>query len=198
MECTSHQIPEYLDRNNRQPLGKWWLWYFHKAYRDIDANGNEISFPGGRINNVSCKWSKLIQKQDLDKVQPFSKNYRFSYLNEIFSLQITSVYNENHERNGKHVLSCKIVHTPDPCNFSHIEILINHKIFDLTSGVKVFESTYSRDDWENKTAVLRRYDNKFFKQLRKDFRIKLTTIFNKSPEQNIFKTDIKAFLFKFN
>jgi len=106
---------------------------------------------------------------------------------------------EHHPRRGRHILSCKIIHTPDPCNYSHIEILISHQIFNLVSGKKEFERTYSREEWEDKIAVLNQYEkNKFFKELRKTFRIKLTATFSKKPEQNILINDSKAIFFRFD
>lgn len=193
MECNNPQIPDYLDRNFRSALPKSKQWYFHKAYRDIPEGANEIDFPGGRINAISCKWSKLIKRLDIPKVEPYSSDYRFAYFKEIFSFSLARQFVDQTDYTGTHVLCCTIEHTPQECNYSHIEILINHKIFDLDTGKEKYDHTYTYHEWENGTPLLKR-GNRFFKMLRSDFRLALIKVLKRMPDQNFLMSDLKAFL----
>jgi len=193
MECANPNIPKYLDRNNRQPLSERKFFYFHNAYRD-EANANGIEIPGGNANAISCKWSKLIRKEDIHKVEPFKPSYRFCFFKEIRKLKLERDYLNGQQHQGRHVLTAKIVHTPQPCNFAHIEILINHKIFDIKNGKKLFEETYTYLDWKNKNTILNGNDNKFFKGLRGDYRIEVIKLISRASSENNLKNNTLAII----
>lgn len=160
------------------------MWYFHKAYRDIPPDENEIAFPGGHINFYSCKWSFIIKRADISKVSPNFEKYRFCYFKEINSLKIVKhVDNQTSIPNGRHLLTCKIFHKPEACNFSHIEIHINHKIFDPTNRV-IFDKTYTKEEWDSRNAHLNKQSNQTMKSLKKDYRLKLLQIISRDMKEN--------------
>lgn len=195
MECPNSEIPSYLHWNNRKVfLNKDYL-YFHKLYR-LKISGNPIDIPNQWVNAISCKWSKIVKKKDI-LIQPEKKigdDYNFVFLNEIKKYKRESVLNEPHEYLGKHLLTCVLIHSPIPCDFSHSEILIRHRIYDIESSKINFDETYSYESWEKKNAMLKKQKHKFFKNLKSDFRIDMIKLISKTSDKNTIVNDFLSFL----
>lgn len=196
MNCDNKEIPPYLHWNNRTPLKATDYRYFQKLYR-LKSSGNPIEIPEAWITSISCKWSKIVRKKDILSHPANEKwnDYDFLYIRELRKYHRTVVLNEQHEFNGTHELTCLITHAPLPCDFSHSEILIRHKIFKLDETKPYFDEVYTYESWENKTALLKKQRHRFFKELKSDFRADMIRLFSRKSSQNTWLNDL---LFFFN
>lgn len=195
MKCDNKEIPFYLHWNNRKTFEDKDYYYFHKLYR-IKPKENPIVIQPAWINAISCKWSKLIIRNHiiLEPDIKIGDEYDFVFIEEIRKYQKKSILNETHEFNGTHVLSCILKHTPLPCDYSHSEILIRHRIYKNNKTTPYFDETYTYDSWANKTAMLKRMKIKFFKDLKNDFRVDMIKLISRESSQNTDFLNFKAML----
>jgi hypothetical protein len=193
MKCDNQEVPPYLHWNNRSTYEDKDYYYFHKLYR-LKAKGNPILIPEKWINAISCKWSKLVKQKHI-MLQPDKKigdEYDFVFIKEIKSYERINVLKDDHEYTGVHVLSCILKHNPLPCDFSHSEILIRHRVFKNEESVPFFDEVYSYESWESQTAMLKKMKSKFFKDLKSDFRVDMIKLISRGSSQNNKATNIKA------
>lgn len=178
MSCELPNVPEYLHWNDRPFYTDADFLPKHHFYR-LTLNGNPIEFPSGTITAYSCKWSILISEEDLFKVDNPSVGNTFSYA-IISTIRRYELRNEKKEGNhivGHHKLVCTLLHKPNECDYSHCEINIRHQIFsDVGEIIPSFDQIYTYEIWQAKAALLQG-DNKFFKNLRKDYRKDMIKIF---------------------
>jgi hypothetical protein len=195
MECTNTEIPSYLHWNNRKIFHDKDYFYFQKLYR-IKNSGNPIEVPAQWINAISCKWSKVVKKQHI-LLQPEKKigdEYDFVFVSELRKYKRESILNEQHEFMGNHVLTCVIKHSPLPCDFSHSEILIRHRVYECVTNKLIFDEIYSYESWQNKTAMLKKQKNKFFKDLKSNFRLDMIKLISRTSTENTLLNNFLAFL----
>ena len=191
MKCNNPEIPSYLHWNNRGIFLDEDFKNFHKLYR-IRVEGNPIEIPEQWINAISCKWSKLIKKKHI-LLQPeknIGNDYDFVYVQEIREYRKQSTLDTQHDYKGTHVLSCVLYHSPLACDYSHSEILIRHRIFKEQNESPYFDETYTYESWAEKTAMLKKQQGKFFKELKKAFRADMIALISRSPSQNKVWNDI--------
>lgn len=194
MKCDNKEIPSYLHWNNRKPYRNEDYYYFHKLYR-LKSKGNPIVIPEPWINAISCKWSKLVKQKHV-MLQPekiIGDEYDFVFIREIKSYERKNVLNDQHEYMGTHILSCVLKHSPNPCDFSHSEILIRHRVFKNNESTPFFDEIYTYESWASETAMLRKMKSRFFKELKSDFRVDMIKLISRDATDNNILTDIKAF-----
>jgi hypothetical protein len=191
MECDNKEIPNYLHWNNRRTFENENYIYFHKLYR-IKDNGNPINIPAQWINAISCKWSHLVKKKHilLQPEKEIGDDYDFVVIKEIRNYKKRTILNEQHEFMGVHVLTCVMKHSPLPCDYSHSEILIRHRVYKNEKVKPYFDETYSHKSWVDKSAMLKRQHGKFFKDLKSDFRVDMIKLISRPSSQNTFYNDL--------
>ncbi len=193
MKCDNKNVPVYLHWNNRRTYEHSDYYYFHKLYR-LKARGNPIVIPEKWINSISCKWSRLVKQKHI-MLQPdkhLGDEYDFVFIKEIKSYQRKNVLIDDHEYTGIHVLSCILKHNPIPCDYSHSEILIRHRVFKDEREKPFFDEIYSYESWASETAMLKKMKSKFFKNLKSDFRVDMIKLISRGSEQNTSFTDVMA------
>ena len=177
MACNLPNAPVYLHWNDRKILDETAYQDEQKLYRITETN-NPIEFPGGNITSLSCKWSHIIEVEDIFLVNE-PKLGNFYRTSTVLSIRNVNLKREktNGENLGFHVLVCSFSHKPEDCDYSHTEINITHKIYsdELETKLK-FEKTYSYELWQSGEALLKS-SGKFYKELRKDYRTELIKIF---------------------
>ena len=77
-------------------------------------------------------------------------------MKEVLKFDLTDELVENNER---HILQCKLIHTPDECDYSHIEILIRHRIIESNGNIR-HDEVYSYKDWVENKALLKKNKSK--------------------------------------
>lgn len=181
MSCSDPSIPSYLHSQNKKCYSFDNFKNYQKYYR-LKAKGNPIEIPNAWINALSGKWSKLIQKRHICKIDPDKpewNDYNFLFINDLHRYS-----RETQDTEGnKHHLSCVMNHSPKECDYSHCEILIKHKIIDQ-NGELTFDETYTYEDWAKKKAKLKKSTNKTLKALKKDYRLDMIRLINRSSYKN--------------
>lgn len=177
MSCNSPNVPEYLHWDNKQVFSEADFLPDHHLYR-ITLNSNPIEFPAGTITAYSCKWSILINEEDLFKVDNPSIGNTFKYAIvetiKAFELKREKIDGNN---TGWHKLTCSFLHNPNDCDYSHSEINIKHEIFsDEAEANSNFKETYTYEVWQKEAALLQA-SGSFFKTLRKDYRKDMIKLF---------------------
>jgi hypothetical protein len=185
MNCSNPSIPEYLHTNDKKTYSSHDFKWYHKYYRLKSRSNPLISINLPWINALSGKWSYLIKNKHIckiDKDRPEWNDFHFAYINDINNYVISTI-----DSNGKkHMVNCVMSHAKKPCDYSHCEILIRHRIYN-PKGDKEFDSIYTSEDWTNKAALLRSIKEKKIKQLKKDYRIDMIKLIGRpSYHNNIF------------
>lgn len=194
MKCDCQEIPTYLHWNFRITHSDKDYLSFHKLYR-LKQIGNPIEIPAKWITAISCRWSKFIKKNHI-LLQPIKKlgdDYDFVFVRELRTYERKRELSEKHELNGIHSLTCIFKHSPLPCDYSHTEILIRHRVYRPEEKEPFFDETYTYESWANETAQLKRGKSIFFKDLKKDFRTDMIKLISRSSSANSLSTDVKAF-----
>ena len=195
MSCDSKVIPAYLHWATKKTYKQEDFYYFHKLYR-IKSKGNPIDIPAQWLTAISCKWSRLIKKKHI-LIQPEKKigdDYDFVFIKEVKKYERKDILRDNHEFKGVHKLSCVIIHKPEPCDYSHSEILIRHRIYREEEIEPFFDETYSYESWAKETALLKKSNARFFKDLKKDFRVDMIKLISRNSPTNTIRTNLKSFL----
>lgn len=195
MKCDSKNVPSYLHWNYRKAFNTEDFLYFHKLYR-LKAEKNPIEIPDQWANAVSCRWSKIIKKKHvtIEPPKPHYNDYDYVFLQEIINYKKTGILdNQQHQYSGKHVLTCVMHHDPLYCDFSHCEILIRHQVFKESVEQPIFDEVYTHKAWEEKTALLNKEGGKFFKGLKKAFRLDMIRLICRPSWENTLCQDVKAY-----
>lgn len=177
MSCNSPNVPHYLHWDNRQVFSAADFLPEQHLYR-ITLNGNPIEFPAGTITAYSCKWSILINEEDLFKVDnpPIGNSFKYAIIETIRAFELKREKQDGNNR-GWHKLTCSLHHNPNECDYSHSEINIKHEIFqDELETNLIFREIYTYQIWQAEEAMLQS-DGKFFKNLRKDYRKDMIKLF---------------------
>lgn len=172
MPCEKDGVPKYLH------------WDGRRVFSDIDflpeqflyRLGNPIEFPQGTITAFSCKWSFLIEEQDVLTVDipSISDKYKYAIIESIRSYFLKEEKNSEGS-NAWHKLTCSLSHAPNECDYSHSEILIKHDIFSDEAESNLINSfTYTYELWQTNKTILQR---KSFKEMRKDYRRDMIKLF---------------------
>jgi hypothetical protein len=195
MKCDNKNVPSYLHWNNRIVFHTDAFLNYHKLYR-LKAQNNPIEIPEQWANAVSCRWSKIIKKKHITIEPPKAhyNDYDYVFLQEIINYKKTGILeNQQHQYAGKHVLTCVMHHDPLDCDFSHCEILIRHQIFKGDMEKAVFDQVYTHEQWQEKTALLNKEGGKFFKGLKKAFRLDMIKLISRPSAANTFWEDLRAY-----
>ena len=196
MRCSDPRIPEYLHfYDGRKIFESRAFCYYHKIYR-ISFKDNPIDIPEKWITAISCRWSKLIKKNDVVKTSLTKGNdYHFAFVKEVKNYKRSWVLNDiSQDLNGKHEITLKILHSPIPCDYSHSELLIVYKVYDLNESKVIFEEICDYDSWSSESALLKRKKGKFFKEIKKDFRIDMIELFYKNSKKDKFINNLRIFI----
>lgn len=175
MPCTSDNIPEYLHRNNRDILSPEHFESEHKIYR-LQLINNPIEFPH-TLTDISCKWSLLINEEDLMVYRgnpEIYDSYKYNFVKSFIEFSLKSEIVAGNFI-GWHTLECILSHKPEECDYSHCVIDIRHKYYkDEKEAALAGEWHYTYDLWQQgKTAL----QQGALKQLRKDYRRELISLF---------------------
>lgn len=195
MDCNQPFVPQYFHQNNRRKLNEESFYFFHKLFQ-IKWGNNPIVFPGGQTNALSCKWSKFIKLEDILKINkpPRGDNFDYCFVKELKNYKLVETHEAGSDYDGTHVLKCVITHDPKPCDYSHVEVLIDHEIYSsFLDEVPYFKQIYTYEDWNN-GAILNRKSPKFFKQLRKNYRRDLIDIISRLRDELGIFSQIRGFL----
>lgn len=196
MKCNNPHVPKYLHKNSKRSFRDKDFLYFQKVYR-LKKAGNQIEIPEGSINAISCRWSKLINKEHIaipleDPNSTFT-DYMFVYVQELKTYKKIGIFEQQgHGLAGQHQLTCEMFHRPEICNYSHVEILIRHRIYRIGEKAPYFDKVYSYEDWQSCTAELRKSGGKFFKEFRKQFRLDMIKLFSRNSSSNRIWNDVLA------
>jgi len=198
MQCDNLDVPRYLHWNNRATYSDKDFLYFHKLYR-LKVRENPVEIHPAWANAISCRWSRHIKRKHIciQPPKPTYDDYHFVFLQEIRRYKKTGFFEHaNHQYAGKHIITCEMAHSPLPCDFSHVEILIRHKIFQAVDGKEtlIFNEVYTYDDWREKRALLAKDGNKFFKQLKQQFRLDMIKLISRESKSNHIGRDLMAVL----
>lgn len=121
------------------------------------------------------------------------EDYMFVFMHEIRNYQKVGIFQEQgHNFAGRHLLTCEMFHKPEDCNYSHIEILIHHRVYKDGEKTPFFDKVYTYEDWQNSTAELRKSNGKFFKAFRKQFRLDMIKLFSRKSDSNMLWNDMLA------
>ena len=198
MKCDNLNVPTYLHWNEKETLLDKDFLYYHKLYRLKNSRSNPIEIPEKYANAVSCRWSKLIKRKHivipLENKDSNFQDYDYVFLQEIRNYKKTGILDNNqHQYSGKHVLTCELSHSPENCNFSHVEILIHHQVYSDNTNQPIFDQVYSYQEWLEKKAMLNREGGKFFKGLKKAFRLDMIKLISRPSDANTLWEDVKAY-----
>lgn len=198
MKCDNPDVPDYLHWNDRAICQDRDFRYFHKLYR-LKVRDNPVEIDPAWANAISCRWSRIIRKKHIciQPSKPTYLDYHFVFLQEIRRYKKTGVFEHaTHEFTGKHIITCEMSHSALPCDFSHVEILIRHKIFKAIEGQEklIFDEAYTYEDWRTKRALLAKDGNKFFKQLKQEFRLDMIKLISRESKTNHIGNDGLALL----
>ena len=177
MSCKSPNVPQYLHWDNRQVFSEADFLPGQQLYR-ITLNGNPIEFPAGTITAYSCKWSILINEEDLFIVDnpSIGNTFKCAIVHTIKAFELKKEKMDGNNL-GWHKLTCSLLHKPNDCDYSHSEINIKHEIFEDELNVNsIFNEIYTYEVWQNEAALLQA-GGSFFKTLRKDYRKDLIKLF---------------------
>lgn len=195
MKCEKANIPKYLHAEGKPILQSKHFKSIHKIFR-LDPHGSTIDNPlliePAWINALSCNWSKLIRTEHVPIIKSeVGENFYYTFAYKIFRYKLIKTLKDGEEYDGVHVLSCRFKHKPEPCDYSHIEILINHKIYKEGNSIPFFDKTYSYEDWASKTALLKKKKSRFFKDLKSQYRLDMLRIFsNNKKDIGLFKESV--------
>jgi hypothetical protein len=174
MACTHADIPKYLHYNgNRKVFIESEFKRKNPLYRTGNSEReNPIDFPF-TSTSISTSWDKLIELNDVLKVlkahnpNTTDNSVYYGYPDEIKEYILEGVC-EGGTYKGAHRLTTVIKHTPEPCNYSHSEILIKHSYFENNEPKTV---VIEHKDWNK--SLFKRVKNEykpFFKQLDLQYR----------------------------
>ncbi len=172
MACNSEGVPKYLHWDGKQVFSDPDFLNDQFLYR----LGNPIEFPQGTITAFSCKWSFLIEEQDVLTVDTpsISDSYKYAIIEAIRCYSLKEEKNSD-GINAWHKLTCTLSHAPNECDYSHSEILIKHEIFKDIEETEIINSyIYTYELWQGNKTVLQR---KSFKEMRKDYRKDMIKLF---------------------
>src|SRR5260221_8096205 len=195
MKCDNKNVPSYLHWNERKVFGDKDFLHYHRLYR-LKSVKNPIEIPDKYANAISCRWSKIIKKQHItiEPPKPRYSDYDFVFLQEIRNYKKIGVLeNHEHEYSGRHVLTCVLHHDPLNCDFSHSEILIRHQVFRNGIEQPIFDEVYTHSAWVDRTALLNREGGKFFKGLKKAFRLDMIKLISIPSSQDPVWQHFKAY-----
>lgn len=178
MACSKANVPEYLHSDDKQILNEDDFLDDELIYR-LAKKGNPIEFPS-TLTSYSCRWSKILQIQDIYNGDhpDYYDDYKFNCVLKIKALDLIKLKNDGNYL-GWHRLNCRLEHKPTPCDYSHVEINIQHRIyddnqFDVTEPY--YNMIYKYDMWQNGLVILSG-DQSFFKKFRKEYRNEMVKIF---------------------
>lgn len=177
MSCNSPDVPKYLHWDNKRIFSEADFLPEHHLYR-ITLDGNPIEFPLGTITAYSCKWSILINEVDLFKVDnpPIGNTFKFAIISTIKAFELKREKTDGSNL-GWHKLTCRLMHKPNDCDYSHSEINIQHEIFqDQFETILLFHEIYTYEIWKADDAILQA-GGSFYKNLRKDYRKDMIKLF---------------------
>jgi len=175
MPCDKEGVPEYLHWNGRQVLRDADFLNDQFLYR-LTNGGNPIEFPKGTYTALSCKWSFLIQQEDVLTAEKdfIADSYKYAIIEGIRNYFLKRE-KEFDGSNSWHKLTCVLNHDPKECDFSHSEILIKHEIFSDEAESELINSfLYTHTIWQEDKPVLKR---KSYKEICKDYRKDIISIF---------------------
>ena len=186
MGCTNPNIPNYLHyTEKRKVYPNWCFAFWHIIFRiGNSAAPNPIDYK--QINSgYSVCWSKLIRHWDVLKTvlaanSSLGNTVYYGKANEFKKVHVSSECSEGIYK-GKHVIKTKLKHSPEPCNYSHSEVLIEHTYFD-GEGIKQTR-IIEYEDWKSSILVAGK-PPKFYKELRAGYRAQVGTILNNELKQS--------------
>lgn len=174
MNCNSEKIPQYLHWNDRPLFADNDFLPEHNLYRV----GNPIEFPSV-TTALSCKWSFLIQEEDVLRADdpPLGDDFRYAKVRELRSFFLPPREKLEGENLGWHKLSCIFLHKPNACDYSHCEILIRHQIFENQDAINLREEhIWTYQSWIDKQTLLQKKGS-FYGNMRKDYRVEIIKLF---------------------
>lgn len=169
MSCNG--IPNNLHRNYRAVLCMECFGKEDDLIYRIKPKGNPIEIPEGMSTAVSCMWSQFIRQDEIKYYYDarLGDSAGYNTISEILKFKLTD--SNPDEENHFHKLTCKLVHEPDDCNYSHIVVDIFHEIFTSPEEEeRIFKEHITYDLWKGKKAVLKKRKGKFYKDFRKQYR----------------------------
>ncbi|MBI1268558.1 MAG: hypothetical protein GC193_14130 [Cryomorphaceae bacterium] len=174
MNCDRAGVPEYLQWNDKKVFNESEFEKGQGFYR-VSKSGNDIEFPS-ILTAYSCKWDVLIEKEHIltIDVPSIGDNCRKALIEDITKIEILKEKNEGNDL-GVHHITCVLEHAPNPCDYSHTQINIRHRL--TLHDELIFDEVYSHNQWAKKETRIH-FDGKFYKtHLRKEYRKKLIQVF---------------------
>lgn len=190
MSCNNVDIPKYLHWNDKRRYLSHSFLFYHKLYR-VKKSGNPIEIPANWATSISCRWSKLVRKKDVLRTPKIlGDDYNFVFIKEVESYFRSWVNDDlNDEYHGLHSLKCVINHRPLECDYAHSEILIKHTITRHNFEKPIFEETYDYESWVNESALLKRKKNKFYKEIKRGFRVDMIQLICRTSSKTSLTRD---------
>jgi hypothetical protein len=177
MLCNQPGVKEYLHQNGRlaltvDPSSLDAIYRLSPSPNPLDVGFFNSSY----LTAFSTKWAKHYETlEDVCAVGPAIKDYVLSgTMRDISSILIEVEQDDlTSDFAGFHIIKTVIAHTPEPCDYPHLEVLIRHQ-FTL-NGVD-YDETISHYLWPGSLLEKRR-KNSFIKQLRKCYQSELSNRF---------------------
>lgn len=194
MACSN--TPTYLHYNSTEKKlykSSHFQW-FHRLYRtgfkNIPDKVNPIEFPD-KSTSISVCWSKLIcQKDVLNTVRNEAENpdavgnhVYFGIKYKILKLKLEHSNTNNGLYKGLHIISPIIKHSPNECNYSHSEILIQHT-YPYGSVIKT--EILTEENWDK--SLFKKFkkghmEKAFFRQLNLEYRTDMSFLLNNDIDE---------------
>lgn len=140
-------------------------------------NPLEVSiFNSSILTALSTKWAKYyLLLEDVYAFGPRERDFLVS--GRMHEIAAISVVMEQEDKTsdfaGVHRISPVICHTPLPCDYPHLDILIRHQ---FTMNGVVYDETIQYEQWPGSMLEKKR-KNSFIKQLKKSYQVELANQF---------------------
>jgi hypothetical protein len=172
----------YLKQNGRPILKECLFQYNHSIYR-LAENINPVTFAyPSMFSELSSNWSMLAIPGHIKEIKKINGSIVYTSVDAIKKFIIEGNKSDNGENCGIHKINCYLYHSPENEDYSHVQIDIIHQLPENKENRR-----YNRTNWEDKDFNLLKKNNKFFKNLREEYRFKLALLFNELPLENYLK-----------
>lgn len=170
----------HLKQNNRPALEDSYFKDSHSIFR-IATHCNPVTFTFPSIlTELSCNWSMLSIPGHIKMIKNFESGYIVTTsVRQIHELHIEKTHIENNEE-VQHVIKCFLYHSPEKDDYSHVQIDILHYLPGENTPRR-----YKKNNWNKHSPITR--DNRFFKDLRSQYRYELALLFEELPTYQHFK-----------
>ncbi len=181
MPCDQPHVPHYLVWDGTTMFDDSDFTDDHNLYRLYFEGKNPLEFPAGIVTALSCKWSFLIEENDILVVDDGILGDR--YTTAVVG-QLRQYYRKEQKTDGNnlgwHKITCVLNHAPLDCDRSHCEVLIKHEIFNdpviETDVCKIYTQIYTHSIWRNENPILKEKGS-FYKNLRSNYRVDMIKFF---------------------